>query len=68
MKYTNAILSGSFRPVEYLDVIGPVADNKNPFIMHLQVIHSIPIQFVGKSNPVSNKKKPVFNPGKQVKH
>ena len=55
--------TGSFKPIQYLDIIGPVADNRNPFVMHLQVIHSLPIQFMGKSDPQKIKKDPVFNPG-----
>ena len=54
---------GSFKPTQYLDVIGQVADNQNPFLMHLQIIHSLPIQFLGKSNPMTRRKEAKFNAG-----
>ena len=49
--------------MQYVDVIGQVADNRNPFIMHQQVIHSVPLQFIGKSDPTLTKRQALFNPG-----
>jgi len=46
-----------------VDVIGQVADDLQPFILHLEVIHTISISVVGRSDAVSVKREPVFNPG-----
>ena len=54
---------GTFKPTQYVDVIGMVADNRNPFLMCPETIHSLPLSFLGKSDPLSVKKQPVFNPG-----
>ena len=54
---------GTFKPTQYIDVIGQVADNRNPFIMHLEVIHAVPVAFLGLSDPVTVKKEAVYNPG-----
>lgn len=44
-------------------MIGPVADSRNPFIMDLQVIHSVPVKVSGNADPCVIKKQPVYNPG-----
>ena len=49
--------------MQYIDMIGPVADSRNPFIMHLQVIHSVPVKVSGNADPCAIKKQPVYNPG-----
>lgn len=46
-----------------LDVIGQVADNKNPTLSHLQVINSFPLHFLGHCDPVTKNREPKFNPG-----
>ena len=43
--------------------MGTIADNRNPFVMNLQVIQSIPVSFMGRSDPKIAKKGPKFNPG-----
>ena len=63
MLYIYLLVIGTFNQVLYVDVIGQVADNKNPFVMYLQVIHSLAIQLNGRSDPVTVKKDAVFNPG-----
>jgi hypothetical protein len=40
-----------------------VADNQNPTIAHLQVIHTYPILFSGRSDPIPVERKARFNPG-----
>ena len=47
-----------------IDVIGHVADNKNPTLSHLQIIHSMPVHFIGRSDPITKHREPRFNPGK----
>ncbi|XP_064627283.1 cilia- and flagella-associated protein 47-like isoform X2 [Lineus longissimus] len=54
---------GTFKPNLTMDVIGQVADNRNPFMSHLEVIHSMNIQLQGRSDPVTVKRAPKFNPG-----
>ncbi|XP_052708553.1 cilia and flagella-associated protein 47-like isoform X1 [Crassostrea angulata] len=54
---------GTFKPKQLLDVIGHVADNQNPTISHLQVIHTYPILFCGSSDPIPVDRKARFNPG-----
>lgn len=58
--------SGTFKPKQLLDVIGHVADNQNPTISHLQVIHTYPILFCGSSGPIPVDRKARFNPGKKL--
>ena len=59
-------LVGSFQCTQYLDIIGPVADNRNPFVMHQQVIHSVPLKLIGKADLGVVKKQPVFNQGRKL--
>jgi hypothetical protein len=47
----------------YVDILGQVTDVNNPFSLSNQVIQTIPIQFLGISDPITIKKNPVFNPG-----
>ena len=54
---------GSFKPTQLLDVIGQVADNKNPTMSYLQIINTMSIQFFGSSDPIPKKRKPKYNPG-----
>ena len=66
--FTNAqqlkfCFTGTFQSVQYVDVVGPVADNKNPFVMHQQIIHSVPLKFSGNADPSVVKKQPAYNPG-----
>ena len=49
-----------------IDVIGYVADNKNPTLAHLQVIHTLPVHFIGRSDPITKNRQPRFNPGEQL--
>lgn len=58
--------SGTFKPKQLLDVIGHVADNQNPTISHLQVIHTYPILFCGSSDPIPVDRKARFNPGEKL--
>ncbi|KAL3884217.1 hypothetical protein ACJMK2_030436, partial [Sinanodonta woodiana] len=53
----------SFKRQQMLDIIGHVADNQNPTMSHLQVIHTLPIHFMGCSDPITIKKQPKHNPG-----
>ena len=54
---------GTFTSIQYIDVVGPVADIRNPFVIHQQVIHSVPVKVSGKADPSVVKKQPVYNPG-----
>ncbi|XP_013416633.1 cilia- and flagella-associated protein 47 isoform X1 [Lingula anatina] len=54
---------GTFKQKMQLEVIGQVADNKNPFLAHLEPIHCMPLSMVGRSDPVTIKREPKFNPG-----
>ena len=63
MQYGDSAPTGAFRPMQILDVMGKVTDNSEPCLMHEQLIHSVSIQFIGRSDPITSKKKPVFNPG-----
>ncbi|KAK3096977.1 hypothetical protein FSP39_005325 [Pinctada imbricata] len=54
---------GAFKPKQLLDVIGQVADNRNPTVAHLQIIHSYPILLSGSSDPIPVKRNAKFNPG-----
>ena len=44
-------------------MIGYVADNKNPTMAHLQIIHTMPVHFIGRSDPITKHREPRFNPG-----
>ncbi|XP_052808119.1 cilia- and flagella-associated protein 47-like isoform X2 [Mya arenaria] len=55
--------AGFFKPQQMIDVIGHVADNRNPTLAHLQVIHTIPIHFLGRSDPITKHRNSKFNPG-----
>ena len=67
MKCLTSVIDilGTFKPQQMIDVIGYVADNKNPTLAHLQIIHTMPIHFIGKSDPITKHRQPRFNPGKQ---
>ena len=54
---------GTFKPVQYIEILGQVADKENPFVMHLKVIHTIPLNFLGVAPSVTINKEAVFNPG-----
>ncbi|XP_071134806.1 cilia- and flagella-associated protein 47-like isoform X3 [Mytilus edulis] len=54
---------GSFKPTQLLDIIGQVADNRNPTMTYLQVINTMAVQFSGSSDPIPKKRKPKYNPG-----
>ncbi|KAL8606797.1 hypothetical protein ACOMHN_049626 [Nucella lapillus] len=54
---------GSFKPEQLVDVLGQVADDKDPTAMRLTVISTLPITLMGHSKPVCLKPKPRFNPG-----
>ncbi|KAL5010428.1 hypothetical protein ScPMuIL_012733 [Solemya velum] len=54
---------GDFKPKQMLDVVGQIADGRNPTLASLQVINSLVIQLLGQSNPVPLQRKPKFNPG-----
>ncbi|XP_076467202.1 cilia and flagella-associated protein 47-like [Babylonia areolata] len=54
---------GSFKPEQLVDVLGQVADSRDPMAMRLMVIFTLPITLKGHSNPVSVHPKPRFNPG-----
>jgi len=47
-----------------IDVIGHVADGRNPTLSHLQVIQTVPIHFLGRSDPITKHRQSKFNPGK----
>ena len=66
MKCLTSVIDilGTFKPQQMIDVIGYVADNKNPTLAHLQIIHTMPIHFIGKSDPITKHRQPRFNPGK----
>jgi len=49
-----------------MDVIGQVADPENPFLLSLEVIHTVMVKFNATSShsrSQSGSKKPVFNQG-----
>ncbi|CAH1800026.1 unnamed protein product [Owenia fusiformis] len=54
---------GTFKPTQLIDIIGQVADNHNPFLMHIEVIHTMPVYFIGRCDPITRKRPPKFNPG-----
>ncbi|XP_074645875.1 cilia and flagella-associated protein 47-like isoform X2 [Tubulanus polymorphus] len=54
---------GSFKTIQMMDIIGQVADGVNPLRAYLEVIHTQPLAFLGKSDPVTVKKSPKFNAG-----
>ncbi|XP_055954756.1 cilia and flagella-associated protein 47 [Patella vulgata] len=54
---------GTFTPQQLVDVLGHIADNRNPTLTHLKVIHVMGIKFKGTSDPVVIKPSPRFNPG-----
>ena len=62
-QYYALSFTGTFQSVQYVDVVGPVADNRNPFVMHQQIIHSVPLKFSGNADPSVVKKQPAYNPG-----
>ena len=66
MKCLTSVIDilGTFKPQQMIDVIGYVADNKNPTLAHLQIIHTMPIHFIGKSDPITKHRQARFNPGK----
>ncbi|XP_052240686.1 cilia- and flagella-associated protein 47-like isoform X3 [Dreissena polymorpha] len=55
--------AGFFKPQQLIDVIGHVADNRNPTLAHLQIIHTLPIHFLGRSDPITKHRQPKYNPG-----
>ncbi|XP_035825915.1 cilia- and flagella-associated protein 47 [Aplysia californica] len=55
--------AGSFKPEQLLDVLGQVADKRNPTVSHAQVIYTLPVKLMGKSNPITVVPKPKFNKG-----
>ncbi|BFZ09423.1 hypothetical protein BsWGS_12463 [Bradybaena similaris] len=54
---------GTFKPEQFLDVLGQITDRMNPLISMTQVIHSLPIKLSGCSNPITTMPKAKFNPG-----
>lgn len=46
-----------------LDVVGEVADDRDPVMYHMEVIQTFPLQLVGRSDPITIKREPKFNPG-----
>lgn len=48
-----------------MDIIGQVADDLQPFILHLEVIHTVSISVAGRSDAITIKREPVFNPGRE---
>ncbi len=59
----NLHVLGTFESVQYLDVLGPVADSQNPFHLQQRVIYSVPLALTATADPVTTKKQPVFKPG-----
>lgn len=59
-------IPGFFKPQQMIDVIGHVADNHNPTLSHLQIIHTMPIHFLGRSDPITKHREPKFNPGEEM--
>ncbi|KAK3775916.1 hypothetical protein RRG08_017206 [Elysia crispata] len=55
--------AGSFKPEQLLDVLGQVADKRNPTVAYAQVIYTLPVKLVGKSHPITIVPKPKFNKG-----
>ncbi|KAL4233464.1 hypothetical protein ACF0H5_008145 [Mactra antiquata] len=55
--------AGFFKPQQLVDVIGHVADNRNPTLAHLQIIHTMPLHFLGRSDPITKHRDPKFNAG-----
>ncbi|XP_053397416.1 cilia- and flagella-associated protein 47-like isoform X4 [Mercenaria mercenaria] len=55
--------AGFFKPQQMIDVIGHVADNRNPTLAHLQIIHTLPIHFLGRSDPITKYRNPKYNAG-----
>ena len=49
--------------MQYIDIIGPVADSRNPFVMRQQIVHSVPVKVSGNADPSVIKKQPVYNSG-----
>ncbi|XP_070567350.1 cilia- and flagella-associated protein 47-like [Ptychodera flava] len=54
---------GGFKKIQYLDILGPVADDHIVTGTHLAPIHTIHIALSGVSNPQTTKRQPKFNPG-----
>ncbi|XP_077977423.1 cilia- and flagella-associated protein 47-like [Glandiceps talaboti] len=54
---------GTFKKIQYVDILGPVADDDTVTGTHLAPIHTIHIAFTGVSSPQTNKREPKFNPG-----
>lgn len=54
---------GFFKSQQMIDIIGHIADNHNPTLAHLQIIHTIPIHFMAHSDPITKHREPKYNLG-----
>ncbi|CAG5120336.1 unnamed protein product, partial [Candidula unifasciata] len=54
---------GTFKPEQFLDVLGQITDRMNPLISMTQVIYSLPMKLSGCSHPITTVPKAKFNPG-----
>ena len=50
----------NMKQVSYIYLIA----HKNPTLAHLQIIHTMPIHFIGKSDPITKHRQARFDPGK----
>lgn len=62
--------AGLFSIDQHMDVIGQVADAENPFLVSLEVIHTVVVKFNAASlqtrslQTQQSGRKPIFNQGK----
>ena len=65
--YLCVCCSGTFHVDQPLDVIGQVADVINPFLLTLEVIHTVNVRFNATSlhaaSQSSGRRQPIFNRG-----
>jgi hypothetical protein len=60
---TNGAFSGSFCVEQPVDILGQVANDFNPLLSNLEVIHTASIRLQGTSYVHSSKREPTFNQG-----